>query len=140
MRLNIQDFQLAAQSSLPRFVYDYVAGGAEDELCLARNQADLQALTLAPRSLRDTSALSTEIEVFGRRWSAPFGVAPVGLIDVVRPRGDLHAARAAGKAGLPYILSTASNSPLEQVREACAGPCWIHHHEADRQCRRPQAV
>lgn len=125
MRLNIQDFQLAAQSSLPRFVYDYVAGGAEDELCLARNQADLQALTLAPRSLRDTSALSTEIEVFGRRWSAPFGVAPVGLIDVVRPRGDLHAARAAGKAGLPYILSTASNSPLEQVREACAGPCWM---------------
>lgn len=125
MRLNIQDFQLAAQSSLPRFVYDYVAGGAEDELCLARNQADLQALTLAPRSLRDTSALSTEIEVFGRRWSAPFGVAPVGLIDVVRPRGDLHAARAAGKAGLPYILSTASNSPLEQVREACASPCWM---------------
>lgn len=125
MRLNIQDFQLAAQSSLPRFVYDYVAGGAEDELCLARNQADLQALTLAPRSLRDTSALSTEIEVFGRRWSAPFGVAPVGLIDVVRPRGDLHAARAAGKAGLPYILSTASNSPLEQVCEACAGPCWM---------------
>lgn len=125
MRLSVQDFQLAAQRSLPGFVYDYVAGGAEDELCLARNQSDLQALSLSPRSLRDTSAISTKIDVFGRTWCAPFGVAPVGLIDVVRPQGDLHAARAAGKAGLPYILSTASNSPLEQVREACEGPCWM---------------
>src|SRR5690606_20214842 len=97
MRLNVQDFQLAARRRLPGFVYDYVAGGAEDELCLARNQADLQTMTLSPRSLRDTSAISTSIEVFGRRWSAPFGVAPVGLIDVVRPGGDVLAARAAGK-------------------------------------------
>lgn len=125
MRLNVQDFQLAARRRLPGFVYDYVAGGAEDELCLARNQADLQTMTLSPRSLRDTSAISTSIEVFGRRWSAPFGVAPVGLIDVVRPGGDVLAARAAGKAGLPYILSTASNSALEHVREACDGPCWM---------------
>ena len=118
MRLNIQDFQLAAQSSLPRFVYDYVAGGAEDELCLARNQADLQALTLAPRSLRDTSALSTEIEVFGRRWSAPFGVAPVGLIDVAKLLITKDTVKMDGQAQQPYARKNWSSLILYN----CAHP------------------
>ena len=125
MKLNIDDYRQAAQRALPRFVYDYVAGAAEDELCLQRNRRDLEAITLSPRSLRDTAAASTAVQVFGRPWSAPFGVAPVGLIDVVRPRGDILAARAAGRAGLPYILSTASNSRLEDVRQATDGPCWM---------------
>lgn len=125
MQLNLEDYRIAAQRGLPRFVYDYVAGGAEDEVCLKRNQLDLGNLTLTPRSLRDTSQLSMQTTVFDRTWAAPFGIAPVGLIDVVRPDGDVLAARAAAKSGLPYILSTASNSPLEQVREACDGPCWM---------------
>ncbi|HRL20817.1 MAG TPA: alpha-hydroxy acid oxidase [Alcaligenes sp.] len=125
MMVNLDDFRQAAQRVLPRFVYDYVAGGADDELCLQRNRSDLESMTLMPRSLRDTTAASTHIQVFGRTWSAPFGVAPVGLIDVVRPQGDTLAARAAGKAGLPYILSTASNSRLEEVRQATDGPCWM---------------
>ncbi len=125
MKLNIDDFRREAQRALPRFVYDYVAGGAEDELCVQRNRNDLQSLTLAPRALRDTAAASTQVQVFGRTWKAPLGIAPVGLIDVVRPRGDILAARAAGQAGLPYILSTASNSRLEEVRQATEGPCWM---------------
>ncbi|OZI77820.1 alpha-hydroxy acid oxidase [Bordetella genomosp. 12] len=125
MRLNVADFRQRARRVLPRFVFDYVEGGAEDERCLARNRADLERLDLLPQGLRDTRHVDTGVDVFGQRWAAPVGVAPVGLAGLVRPGGDVLAAAAAGAAGLPYVLSTASNSRLEAVREATSGPCWM---------------
>ena len=126
MQLNYSDLRAGARRRLPRFVFDYLDGAAEDERCLRRNAAALERLQLQPTCLRDTTQVDTSIEVFGARWAAPFGVAPIGLCGLVRPGGDLLLARAAAAAGLPYMLSTASNSRLEAVREvAGAAPQWL---------------
>ncbi|MBL0944493.1 MAG: alpha-hydroxy-acid oxidizing protein [Hydrogenophaga sp.] len=118
MSLRTDDFRARARRYLPRFVFDYVDGGAEDERCLRRNRDDLDALRLVPNCLRDTSTIDTAVEVFGRRWAHPVGVAPVGFNGLVRPQGDVLLARAAAAQGLPFVLSTASNARLEAVRAA----------------------
>ncbi len=104
MQLNVADYRELARRTLPRFVFDYVEGGAEDERCLRRNAHSLERLGLLPGGLRDTTGVDTGVQVYGQRWAAPFGVAPVGLNGLLRPDGDVLAARAAGAAGLPFIL------------------------------------
>jgi len=118
MMLRTEDFRRQARRRLPRFVFDYVDGGAEDERCLSRNERALEALNLVPGVLCDTREVDLSIEVFGRRWRQPLGIAPVGFTGLVRPQGDILMARAAAAQGVPFVLSTASNARLESVREA----------------------
>jgi (S)-mandelate dehydrogenase len=126
MLLNVHDHRRAARARLPRFVYDYVEGGAEDETCLRRNGEDLAALHLLPTCLCDTSRVDTSIEVFGKRWQAPFAIAPIGLCGLLRPGGDVFMARAAAEAGVPHILSTACNSRIEALAPSAeAGLQWM---------------
>ena len=126
MLLNFADLRAQARRRLPRFVFDYLDGAAEDERCMQRNAAALERLHLLPTCLRDTEHIDTAIEVFGERWAAPLGIAPIGLCGLVRPHGDVLLARAAAAAGLPFVLSTASNSRLEAVREAGRGAAqWL---------------
>lgn len=126
MMLRISEFRTQARSRLPRFVFDYVDGAAEDEQCVSRNESDLRALHLLPTCLRDTTSLDTSIEVFGQRWSSPLGIAPVGFTGLVRPKGDILLARAAAASALPFVLSTASNVRLEDVRASASnGIQWM---------------
>lgn len=126
MALNIEDHRRAARRVLPRFVFEYVEGAADDEACLARNRRDLDNVILAPRVLRDTSRIDTSVEVFGSTWRQPFAVAPTGLNGLVRPGGDALIAAAAATAGVPFTLSTASNQRLEDVRLAApSGEQWL---------------
>jgi len=118
MNLNANDHRRQARRRLPRFAFDYVDGGAEDERCLRRNCDDLAALHLLPQVLRDTRNADTSITVFGQRWTMPSGIAPIGFAGLVRPHGDLLLARAAAAEGVPFVLSTASNDRLEAVRAA----------------------
>ena len=116
--VGVADWQAAARARLPRFVYDYVAGGAEDGSCLRRNRADLDALELWPRVLRSTVEIDTSIELFERRWPVPVALAPTGLNGLVRPGGDIALARAAVRAGAVFCISTAANASMEQLRAA----------------------
>ncbi len=116
--LNVNDHRRRARRVLPRLVFDYVDGGAEDERCMQRNRDALDALPLVPECLRDTRAMDIGIELFDRRWRAPFAVAPIGLAGLVRPRADALMAAAAQAAGVPFILSTASNTRIDEVRAA----------------------
>jgi (S)-mandelate dehydrogenase len=118
MKLNANDHRRHARRRLPRFVFDYVDGGADNEDCLRRNTADLAGLHLLPTALRDTRHADTAVTVFGQRWSVPAGVAPIGFSGLVRPHGDTLLACAAASAGVPHVLSTPSNDRLEAVREA----------------------
>ncbi|TSH98547.1 mandelate dehydrogenase [Verticiella sediminum] len=113
--LSIADLRRLAQRRLPRMVFDYLDGGAEDEVSLRANRAAFEALRLQPRLLRDASVRDPRVNLFGREWAMPVAVAPVGLAGVFWPQGDLHTARAAGRAGVPFILSTASSVSLEDV-------------------------
>jgi (S)-mandelate dehydrogenase len=122
----VECYRYIAQKRLPRFVFDYVDGGADREDCLTRNAADLQRVRLLPTCLRDTRSIDTSIEVFGRRWQAPVGIAPTGFNGLIRPNGDVILAKAAARAAIPFVLSTASNARLEAVRAAApAGINWL---------------
>lgn len=116
--LNVNDWRAAARRTLPRFVYEYVDGAAEDERCLARNRSALDAVSLTPRVLRDTRRIDPKVSLFGQTWAQPFAIAPTGLNGLIRPGGDLMGAAAAQTMGVPFVLSTASNERLEAVREA----------------------
>ena len=126
MRLNVEDFRRDARRRLPRFVFEYLDGGSGDEGCLRRNSSDFGELNLVPSCLRDTSKIDLSVEIFGKRWQAPIGIAPIGFAGLMRPKGDELLARAAAAQGIPFIQSTASNSRLESVREAAPdGEKWL---------------
>lgn len=124
MLLNVDDYQRAARKKLPRFVRDYVDGGSERELALSRNRQALNEIALSPRVLRNTTTVDTSVEIFGRRWSHPYAVAPMGLNGLVRPQGDVLIAKAAKALGVPFMQSTASNARIEAVATAATAP-WV---------------
>ncbi|MFP5472675.1 MAG: alpha-hydroxy acid oxidase [Gammaproteobacteria bacterium] len=146
MLLSAHDWRAAARRHLPRFVFDYIDGAADEGLCLQRNRADLDACTLKPRVLRDTSGLDIGVQLFGRRWTMPVGIAPTGLNGLIRPDGDRAIARSAAGAGIAFALSTASNTRLEDVRAAAPeGEQWMqlyvmHREMAERIVRRAQTA
>lgn len=122
---NVEDYRRLAEKRLPRFLFDYVDGGAYSEWTLRRNVADLEALTLNQRVLHDVSALDPSCDLFGRRWTMPIALAPVGLGGMAARRGEVQAKRAADALGIPFCLSTVSICPLEEVAAASAMPFWF---------------
>ena len=122
--MNIADLRLAAKRRLPRVVFDYVDGGAETEGTLRANCAAFEEVLFRPRGAVASPQVSLETTVLGTRLTLPFLLAPVGSTRLCFPKGEQEAARAAGAAGLGYILSTLAGSALEEVRAATTGPCW----------------
>lgn len=119
------DYREAARRRLPRFLFDYVDGGAFGEETMAANRADLADIKLRQRVLRDISALSLETTLFGERMAMPLLLAPIGLGGMMRRRGELQVARAAARAGIPYILSTVSVCSVSEVVEHVGQPVWF---------------
>jgi L-lactate dehydrogenase (cytochrome) len=114
----VADYRDGAKRRLPRVLFDYIDGGAYAEATLAANAADLAALTLRQRVMRDVSTLSTAIELFGQALSMPVVLAPVGLAGMNARRGEVQAARAARGAGVPFCLSTVGVCSVEEVARA----------------------
>jgi (S)-mandelate dehydrogenase len=121
----IEDWKHAAAAALPRFAFDYLEGGAEDWRTAVDNVRAFEGVGLEPRVLVDVSKLDTTTELFGHTLSLPAAVGPTGLNGIFRHRADEHLAVAAGKAGLPFVLSTASTSLIEDVRACASGPLWL---------------
>jgi L-lactate dehydrogenase (cytochrome) len=120
---NIGDFRALARARLPHFLFEYLDGGSYEEVTLRRNIADLQAVVLKQRVLRDVSSIDLSTELFGKRWAMPVGLGPVGLSGLYARRGEVQAAKAAVAAGVPFTLSTLSGCSIEEVaREA---PFWF---------------
>ncbi|NDY93470.1 alpha-hydroxy acid oxidase [Ideonella livida] len=145
--LSCDDWRQAARARLPRFVFDYLDGGAGDETALRHNRTAWETLRLAPRVLRNTTQVSCATQVMGQWWARPYGIAPTGLNGLIRPGGDLALARAAARHGVPFIQSTASNERLEAVRAAIPeGMLWLQLYVmqdpgiTDQLLRRAQAL
>lgn len=114
----VADYRIAARKRLPRLAFDYLDGGAEDGDALRRNAQAYREWLFKPRVLTDVSHCSSAMQFFGREAAAPLIVGPTGLNGLFWPRADELLAQAAGEAGLPFVLSTASTSLLEDVRAA----------------------
>jgi L-lactate dehydrogenase (cytochrome) len=119
------DYRAAAQSKLPPFLFHYVDGGAYAEHTLRHNVSDLSEIALRQRVLKNMSALSLETKLFGETLSMPVALAPVGLCGMFARRGEVQAARAADKKGIPFTLSTVSVCPIEEVAPAIQRPMWF---------------
>lgn len=119
--LNLNDFERAARIRLPRPIYSYIASAAEDGRSLRMNREAFEDYALLTRVMVDVSKVSTEVELFGQRFAAPIGIAPMGLAAVSSYRGDLVLARAAKASNVPAIMSGSSLIRLEEVMEAVPG-------------------
>lgn len=122
--LNLDDFERAAASFLPRRIFTFVSSGAEDCAALRGNRAAYADYSLVPRVLRDVSVRNQAVELFGRRHASPFGIPPLGLCALSAYRGDVVLARAAAEARIPMILSGSSLISMEEVA-AAAPDTWF---------------
>src|SRR5215470_10745841 len=116
--INIEDLRRAARRRLPRVVFDYIDGGAEDERTLRANCQAFQAVTFRPRGAVATPVCDLRTTVLGTSLPMPLILAPVGSCRLMYPRGEEAAARAAGAGGIIYTLSTLSGCRLEEVATA----------------------
>jgi L-lactate dehydrogenase (cytochrome) len=122
---SVADLRAIARRRLPRGVFDYIDGAAEDERTLAANSAAFAAVTFRPRVLRDVGQVDPSTTLIGRPLPLPLVLAPTGFTRIADPDGELAVARAAARAGLPYTLSTLSTRSIEEVAAASAGPRWF---------------
>jgi L-lactate dehydrogenase (cytochrome) len=119
------DFREAARRKLPRFLFDYIDGGAYAERTLARNVSDLADLSLRQRVLKDVSKVDLSTTLFGHYQALPVALAPVGLTGMYARRGECQAAKAAAAKGVPFCLSTVSVCDLAEVSKASPSPIWF---------------
>ncbi|HRQ64523.1 MAG TPA: L-lactate dehydrogenase [Xanthomonadaceae bacterium] len=119
------DYRALARGRLPRFLFDYVDGGAGEERTMVSNATDWAAMTLRQRVLVDVDGVDTSATLAGEACRMPLALAPVGLAGIMARRGEAQAARAAQAASVPFTLSTVGICPLDEVAAASGGPFWF---------------
>jgi L-lactate dehydrogenase (cytochrome) len=122
---SVLDYRELARRRLPRFLFDYIDGGSYAEVTLGRNVDDLRNIALRQRVLNDVSQIDLSTSLFGQKITLPVALAPIGLAGLNARRGEVQAARAAEKAGIPFTLSTVSACSLEEVRRGTTAPFWF---------------
>ena len=122
---NIADLRALAKRRVPRAFFEYADRGSYDETTLHENRAALDRLHFRPRVMIDVDQRSLATEVVGQRVSMPLAIAPTGLTGLQHGSGEIHGARAAARAGIPFCLSTMSICSIEQVKAASEAPFWF---------------
>lgn len=129
---SVDDLRNKAKSKMPRFAFEYLDGGCNEDVNLFRNTDDIRALELLPYYLKDFKEASLKTELFGHTYDAPFGVAPVGLQGLIWPNAPEILAKAAFEHNVPFILSTVSTSSIERIMEITEGNAWYQlYHPAE---------
>jgi L-lactate dehydrogenase (cytochrome) len=119
------DYREAARRKLPRFLFDYIDGGAYAEHTLRANSADLTGISLRQRILKNVETLSLETTLFDQSLSMPIILAPVGLTGMFARRGEVQAVKAAENKGIPLCLSTVSVCSIEEVAAQSQQSIWF---------------
>jgi L-lactate dehydrogenase (cytochrome) len=122
---SVHDLRRIARRRLPRGCFDYIDGGAEDEVSLHANSQAFIDLRFVPRVLRDVGTVDPATTLLGRPLPLPIALAPTGFGRIADPQGELAVARAAARAGLPYTLSTLATRSIEEIAAASDGPKWF---------------
>lgn len=122
---NIADLRRLAWQRLPRVLFDYIDGGAQDEVTLRSNEEDFKHFKLAQRVLRDVSVRDQSVTVLGQKYDLPLILSPTGMTGLFWPNGALEAARAASDAGAGFCLSSMSTSTVEDIAKVAKYPTWF---------------
>jgi L-lactate dehydrogenase (cytochrome) len=130
--LSISDFEHAARRRLPASVFGYVSGGTQDEVSLNANRAVFDRLAFLPRGLRDVSMRSQTVSLWGKTYASPIGLAPTGINAMVCHDADALLAEQAHLAVLPFVISGASNVPLERLAKLSPGSWYQAYFPGDR--------
>src|SRR6185369_11933616 len=123
--INIDDLRSAARRRLPRALFEFIDGGAQDETTLHANRADFAKWRFRTRTLTDVCVRDQSITLFGQKYASPLILAPTGLAGLFSRRGELAGARAAEKFSVPYCLSTMSTCTIEEIARETAPPKWF---------------
>jgi L-lactate dehydrogenase (cytochrome) len=121
----IASLRQRAKRRVPSFAFDFVDGGANDEECARRNTRAFADIELLPRYCIDADTIATDVELFGRRYSAPFGVAPMGSAGMMWPGAEIFLAREAQRRRVPYILATPANASIERIADVAPDVFWF---------------
>jgi len=122
---SVADLRSIARRRLPGGVFDYIDGGAEDEIALRRNADAFHRLEFRPRVLQGVGEVDASTTLLGRPLALPLVLAPTGFTRIANPAGELAVARAADRAGIPYTLSTLATRSIEEVAGVSSGPLWF---------------
>jgi len=128
----VDDLRARARRRVPRFGFDFVDGAAGGESGKARNRSALDAVELVPRYCVDIEKVETEVELFGRRYAAPVGIAPMGMASLAWPGLEDHLARAAQAARIPYVLACVSGAAVERIAPLCPDVLWFQLYRFPR--------
>ena len=123
--LNNHDLRLMAQKRLPKWLFEFVDRGTEDEVALRNNRAAFERIKLKTQVLIDVSKRSQEITLFGKQHGMPLGIAPTGPAGMLYYKGELELARAAKAANIPFTLATGSQTSMEEVAKVVGGTLWF---------------
>jgi len=122
---DVDDLRAAARRALPKSVFDYVDGGADEEVSLVANRESFRRFHLVPRAMQDVTSVNLATRVFGAELRAPIGLAPTGYTRMVDPAGELAVARAANSRGVPYVLSTVGTTTIEDLAISIPRNLWF---------------
>jgi L-lactate dehydrogenase (cytochrome) len=133
---SVSDLKRKAKKKMPKFAFDYLEGGCNDEVNLARNEDDFKQVQLEPQYLKKVNGLDMSVDLFGHRYDAPLGISPIGLQGLMWPNAPEILAKAALKHNVPYILSTVSTSSIERIAEVSEGKAWFQlYHPTENKLR-----
>ena len=127
-----EDLRKKAQKRVPRFAFEYLDGGCNEDINLRRNTSDIREVELIPYYLRKHEHSSLKTTLFGQEYDAPFGISPIGLQGLIWPNAPIILAKAAHQHNVPFILSTVSTADIEEVAEVTEGKAWFQlYHPAE---------
>lgn len=132
----IDDIISKAKRNIPRFAFEYLSGGCNEDVNLIKNTTELRDIELAPYYLSEHKGSDLRTELFGHVYDAPFGISPIGLQGLIWPNSPEILARTAVKHNLPFILSTVTTSSIERIAEITDGKAWYQlYHPAKNELR-----
>ena len=131
---SIDDLRTKAQRKIPKFAFEYLDGGCNEDVNLLRNTSELREVQLKPNYLRNHGGSSTKTKLFGIEYDAPFGISPIGLQGLIWPNSPEILAKAAFNHNIPFILSTVTTTSIERASELTEGKSWfqLYHPTEDR--------
>ena len=128
---SVDDLRLRAKAKIPKFAFEYLDGGCNDDVNLKKNTERIRAVELKPKYLVDYKAPSLKTELFGHTYDAPFGISPVGLQGLMWPKSPEILAKAAFDHNIPFVLSTVTTSSIERIAEITQGKAWFQLYPAE---------
>ncbi|WP_299129120.1 alpha-hydroxy acid oxidase [uncultured Winogradskyella sp.] len=133
---SIDDLRKRAQQKIPKFAFEYLDGGCNEDVNLIRNTAEIRDVQLKPNYLRKHHGSSLKTKLFGIEYDAPFGISPVGLQGLMWPNSPEILAKAAFKHNIPFILSTVTTTSIERASELTEGKAWFQlYHPTENSLR-----